>query len=167
MLAHFRKTRKGAERMPSTGTIRSLFLEPRPTYSVAEAATFLGIAEPEVREWIDSGELEPVERGQALVLPWEELVSFGMGLWSQEIVEEALGERLAEALPELLRLTELEVRIPRMQVVALEQLAAVEDATVSTVLARELRDLLSVHSEWLSAEVPGFRQAFAWPEVRG
>jgi hypothetical protein len=38
----------------------------------------------------------------------------------------------------LLRLTELEVRIPRLEVVALERLAARDGETVSTVLAPEL-----------------------------
>jgi hypothetical protein len=87
-----------------------------------------------------------------MVIPWTELVSFGMDFWSQEVVEEALGADVAEALPELLRLTDLEVRIPRMEVVALERLAARDGKTVDTVLARELRDLVSVHAEWLSRE---------------
>jgi hypothetical protein len=52
-----------------------------------------------------------------------------------------------EALPELLRLIPLEARISRMGVVALERLAALDGETVSTVLARELRDLVSVHSD--------------------
>jgi hypothetical protein len=81
------------------------------------------------------------------------------------VVEEVLGAELAEALPELLRLTELEVRIPRMEVVALERLAALDGETVSAVLARELRDLVSVHSDGLSQEVPGFAEALAWPET--
>ncbi|MDQ3280250.1 MAG: hypothetical protein M3Q69_02425 [Acidobacteriota bacterium] len=54
-----------------------------------------------------------------------------MDFWSQEVVEEALGAELAQALPELLRLTELEVRIPRMKVVALERLAALDGETVA------------------------------------
>jgi hypothetical protein len=36
--------------------------------------------------------------------------------------------------------------------------------TISAVLARELRDLVSVHGEWLLAQVPGFAEAFLWPE---
>jgi hypothetical protein len=28
-----------------------------------------------------------------------------------------------------------------------------------------LRDLVSVHSVWLSQEVPGFAEALAWPET--
>lgn len=48
---------------------------------------------------------------------------------------------------------------------SLERLAALDGETVSAVLARELRDLVSVHSEWLSQEVPGFAEALAWPET--
>jgi hypothetical protein len=150
--------------MPTAETIRSLFLHPRPTYPLAEAATLLGMDWREVRVWVESGELEGVETEAGLVLPWAELVSFGMDFWSQEVVEEALGAEVAEAIPELLRLADLEVRIPRMQVVALERLASRERLTVGTVLTRELRDLVSVHSEWLSVEVPGFAEVLAWPE---
>ena len=50
-----------------------------------------------------------------------------------------------------------------MQVVTLERLAAIDGKTISAVLARELRDLVSVHAPWLSVEVPGFAAAFAWP----
>ncbi len=151
--------------MTNLVSIRSLFLHPRPTYSIAEAATLLGMEWRDVRGWMESGELEGIETDQGLVLPWAELVSFAMEFWSQEVVEEALGQELAEAIPELLRLTELEVRIPRIEVVALERLAARDGKSVDSVLARELRDLVSVHSEWLSREVPGFALAFSWPEV--
>lgn len=144
--------------------IRSLFLHPKPTYSPAETAALLGMHLREVRDWMAAGELEGVDGDGGVVLPWSELVSFGMDFWSQEAVEEALGPEVAGVLPELLRLADLEVRIPRMEVVTLERLAAREAASVSTVLARELRDLVSVHSEWLSREVPGFAAALAWPE---
>jgi hypothetical protein len=150
--------------MPNVAEIRSLFLHPHPTYPLSEAATLLGMDWRDVRAWVEVGELEAVDTEQGLVLPWGELVSFGMDFWSQEVVEAALGADVAEAIPELLRLADLEVRIPRMQVVALERLAARERLTVGTVLTRELRDLVSVHSEWLSAVVPGFAEALAWPE---
>jgi hypothetical protein len=151
--------------MPVVENIRSLFLHPLPVYPIAEAAVLLGMSWRDVRGWIESGELEGVDSDEGLVLPWAELVSFGMDFWSQEAVEEALGAEVAEAIPELLRLTNLEVRIPRMDVVALEQLAMRDRQSVSAVLGRVLRDLLSVHSEWLSAVVPGFAEAFAWPDV--
>jgi hypothetical protein len=153
--------------MTDVARIRSLFLHPRPTYPIAEAASLLGMDWREVRSWMESGELEGVETAEGLVLPWGELVSFAMEFWSQEVVEEALGAELAEAVPELLRLTGLEVRIPGIEVVALERLAARDGKSVSAVLARELRDLVSVHSGWLSREVPGFAVALAWPELPG
>jgi hypothetical protein len=56
----------------------------------------------DLRGWMESGEVEGIETDEGLVLPWAELVSFGMEFWSQEVVEEALGAELAEALPELL-----------------------------------------------------------------
>jgi hypothetical protein len=152
--------------MTTTRThIRALFLHPKPTYAIGEAATLLEMDWRELRGWMETGEVEGIETGDGLVLPWAELVSFGMDFWSQEVVEEALGAEVAEALPELLRLTDLEVRIARMEVVALERLAALDGETVSAVLARELRDLVSVHSDWLSQEVPGFAEALAWPDT--
>ena len=112
-----------------------------------------------------SGELEPVDTPDGLAVPWSELVSFGMAFWPQEVVEAALGTDIVDVLPELLRLAELEVRIPGIEVVTLERLPARDHSSVSDVLARELRDLVSEHSEWLSWEIPRFADAFAWPEV--
>jgi hypothetical protein len=88
-----------------------------------------------------------------------------MEFWSQEVVEEALGADVLAALPDLVHLTDLEVRIPRMQVITLERLAALDGESVSAVLARELRDLVSVHAPWLRVEVPGFATALAWPAM--
>jgi hypothetical protein len=144
--------------------IRDLFLHPRPSYPLPDVAALLGVSRRELRAWLESGELEGVGRDRAVVVPWAELVSFGMELWSQEVVEEALGADVAAAIPELLRLTDLEVRIPRMEVVTLERLAALDGETVSAVLSRELLGLMSEHSPWLSLEVPGFAEALAWPE---
>ncbi len=71
---------------------------------------------------------------------------------------------VADAIPELLRLCDLEVRIPRMEVVSLEKLAARDRKSVDAVLAAaELRDLVSAQSEWLASVIPGFASALAWP----
>jgi hypothetical protein len=51
-----------------------------------------------------------------------------------------------------------------MDVVALEQLAASDGVSVSALLRRELRDVLSAHAERLAARVPRFAEALAWPE---
>jgi hypothetical protein len=143
--------------------IRRLFLEPRPTYSIAEAADLLGMLAREVHGWIEAGEIEPLETVHGVVLPWSEVVVFGMELWSQETVEAALGEDLAQAIPELLRLTALEVHIPRLEVLTLEHLAARDGKSVDAVLTKELFDLVSANSERLASEIPGFVEAMAWP----
>jgi hypothetical protein len=149
--------------MPTSTAIRSLFLFPRPTYRIPDVAALLAIAEADVVGWIDAGELEGLDTPEGLVVPWAELVSLGMDFWSQEAVEEALGTDSIDLIPELVRLTDLEVRIPRLQMVTLERLAAIDGKTISAVLARELEDLVSVHAPWLGEDVPGFAAAFAWP----
>lgn len=143
--------------------IPDLFLHPHPTYTPAEAAKAIGMSVEDVEGWMEVGELEGIDTRAGVVLPWAEIVSFAMGFWEQEEIEEALGADVANALPELLRLCDLEVRIPRMEVVALEKLAARDGKSVDTVLARELRDLLSAQSEWLATVIPGFEAALSWP----
>ena len=145
--------------------IRHLFLHPRPSYPLPVAAKLLGMGRRELRGWLESGEIEGEGTGDGVVIPWGELASFALEWWSQEVVEEALGAEIAQAIPELLRLAELEVRIPRMEVLALERVAARDGKSVDAVLARELLDLVSEHAEWLSREVAGFAEAFAWPEA--
>jgi hypothetical protein len=151
--------------MPTVSNIRTLFLHPRSAYPLPEAAALLGMDEGEVRGWVDVGELAAVEGDGGLAIPWPELVSFGLDVWSQEAVEEALGADVAAVIPELVRLTDLEVRIPRMEVVALERVAARDGQSVDRVLARELLDFVSANSAWLDREVPGMLAALAWPEV--
>jgi hypothetical protein len=148
--------------VPSAAVIRELFLAPKPVYSVPETADILGMTRDELRGWMEVGEIEGTRSGGALVVEWAELVSFGVGFWSQEAVEEALGAA-ADAIPDLLRLADFEVRIPQLQIVALERVAERDGRTVSTVLAAELRDFVSAHSEWLEGVLPGFRAALASP----
>jgi hypothetical protein len=92
------------------------------------------------------------------------LASFGMDFWPQEAIEAALGADLADAIPELLRLADLEVRIPRLEILALERLADRDGKSVDTVLARELLDVESAHSEYLATAIPGFTAGLRWPQ---
>ena len=151
--------------MPDAQKIRSLFLHPHPAYSLPDAAALLGMDEAEVRGWVEVGELAADDGDDTVHIPWPELVSFGMDLWSQEAVEDALGADAANVIPELVRLTELAVRIPRFEAVALERVAARDGRSVDAVLARELLDFASAGSPWLEREVPGFLAALAWPET--
>jgi hypothetical protein len=147
----------------TSARIRDLFLNPHPTYSLADAAEAVGMPIEEVWGSAALGELEGMETADGVVIPWQELVSFAMDFWDQAEVEAALGAELAEALPELLRLADIEVRIPRLEVMALERIAVRDGRSVDSVLARELRDLVSAQSDWLAKEIPGFADALAWP----
>ncbi len=140
--------------------IRDLFLHPRPTYSPAEAAEAVGMSFEELWGSAALGELEADENGD---VPWEELVSYAMDFWEQADVEAALGTELADVLPELLQLDDLAVRIPRMEIAALERIAVRDGRSVDAVVARELRDLVSAEASWLSAEIAGFDRALNWP----
>jgi hypothetical protein len=115
--------------------IQRLFLQPKDTYSVTEAAEILEMPVNDVRGWMDVGELEGVHMCAGLMLPWGELVSFGMDFWSQETIEAALGADLADAIPKMLRLADLEVRIPRFEVLALERIAERDGKSVDAILA--------------------------------
>jgi hypothetical protein len=148
--------------MPASPTrIRELFLHPRPSYSPVAAAEAVGMSVEEVWGANAVGELEADESGD---VPWAELVSFAMDFWDQAEVEAALGAELPNVLPDLLQLADLEVRIPRLEIVALERMAVRDGRSVDAVLARELRDLVSAESAWLVSEIPGFAAALSWPE---
>ena len=109
--------------MTRASNIRRLFLESKSSYPLQDAASILGMSVRELRERTEAGEIEGAETDHGLVVPWAELVTFAMGFWDQEEVEEALGSELASVIPELVRLTDLEVRIPKMEVVVLERVA--------------------------------------------
>jgi len=144
--------------------IRSLFLEPKDAYSIRDAAEILCMPLGDVLGWMEVGELEGIDTPGGPMLSWGELASFTMGFWSQESIEEALGAYLADAIPELLRLSDLEVRIPRVEILALERLADRDGKSVDAVLARELLDVVSAHSEFLAKTIPGFATALRWPQ---
>ncbi len=74
------------------------------------------------------------------------------------------GADLADVIPELLRLADLEVRIPRLDILSLERLADRDGKSVDAVLARELLDVVSAHSEYLATAIPGFIVALRWPQ---
>jgi hypothetical protein len=143
--------------------IRSLFLASRSTYTIGETAALLDLSWEEVSGWLENGEVEGIETERGLVLPWAEVVFLGMEWWGQEAVEEALGGDLPRALPELVQLAELRVRLPRYEIAAVERVAAREGKSVDAVVARELLDFVSAEAEWLTQEVPGFAAALAWP----
>jgi hypothetical protein len=66
-------------------------------------------------------------------------------------------------LPQAIRSAELRVRLPRHHIDMLEYRADQQETTVSGVLERELDGIASAHIQELSAALPGFAEAMAWP----
>ncbi|MEO8378102.1 MAG: hypothetical protein ABI779_00420 [Acidobacteriota bacterium] len=122
-------------------SIRRPFLQPETHYSLSNTATLLGLERSEVLGWIVSGELEALDIADELRIPWSELVTFALELMGQEAIEEALGTDMERAMPELVRLAELRVHIPRYEISALEQIAARDGSSVDSVVVSELSTL--------------------------
>lgn len=147
--------------------IRRLFLSPKPSYPLPSAARLLGMKAKDLRGWVAAGEIEAIAVDGKEHIAWADAVSFAFDLYPQEQIEAALGADVAEVIPDLLRLTELEVRIPRLEVLALEHVAARGGHSVDSLLSRELLGFASAEAEWLNREIPGFLEALAWPEGTG
>lgn len=143
--------------------IRRIFLDPKSVYSDAEAAEMLGMEPLDLKRRMESGEIEGVRNCCGVTVSREELISFAMDFWPQEMIEEALGDDVAYAIPELLRLARLEVRLPRFEIVAVERLAERDGKSVNAVLARELLDVVSANSGYLATQIRGFKRALHWP----
>jgi hypothetical protein len=84
--------------------------------------------------------------------------------YPQAVIEEALGLEAQAVMPELVRLAELRVAIPRYEVVMLGRLAEREQLTVDEFLSRHLLDLAGSESGWLAGVIPEFSEAMRWPE---
>jgi hypothetical protein len=126
--------------------IRRVFLQPQRFYTYDEAAAVLDWLVEEVEVGAEEGKLEPDRTPEVWRIEWGAGGVRG-GVWEQADVEAALAAELAEALPELLRLR-------KMEVVALERVAAREAKTVHSVVSAELLDFVSANAEWLSEAVP-------------
>ena len=147
--------------------IRSIFLHQRPHVSIAEATALLGWTRAQMTEAVAAGEIEITETALDKWIWHEELMAKALELWSPEAIEEALGPDADHALPSTIRLTNLQVRLPRHHVVMLEHFAERDHTTVSHVLARELDGIASTHAEELSWTIPGFAGALEWPDAEG
>jgi glucan phosphorylase len=118
-----------------------------------------------MNEAIESGDVELMTTPIGRWFWRHELMSKALETWPLHVIEEALGNDADSVLPQAIRTKELRVRLPRHHVDMLEYRAGQERTTVSGVLARELDGIASAHAEELSAAIPGFAEALAWPEA--
>lgn len=116
---------------------------------------------------VASGEIEITESGFGKWIWREELVAKALEIWSPETIEDALGSDADHVLPSMIRLTNVQLRLPRYHVAMLEHFAERERTTVSHVLTRELDGIASAHLDELSWTMPGFASALGWPDAEG
>ena len=144
--------------------IRRLFLDRGRGYSIAGAATLLGWPIPRLRTELSSQYLVPERSWDTKSVPWSAVAVLALGEWSYLRIEEALGDD-ACVLPQLVRLEGAQVRLPGYQLAAIRAAAQRNGASVDEFLGRYFTDLACEEAPSLSAEVPGFREAFHWPSA--
>src|SRR5688572_28192128 len=103
--------------------IRSIFLHQRPHVTIAEATVLLGWTRGEMSGAIAAGEIEINTTSVGSWIWREELLAKALEHWPPEVLEEALGSDAAGVLPEAIRLTDLQVRLPRHHVAMLRHFA--------------------------------------------
>lgn len=143
--------------------IRRIFLLPKATYTLSEAAELLEYSEREILTAVERGDLE-IAREEALPrVPWSELTIAAVERWPQELIEASLGDELSRVMSELARLTELRVRVPRYGVVVAGRIALREGTTIDHIVSRQLLDLAVNESAENEASVAGLASAMRWP----
>ena len=145
--------------------IRHIFLHEHPHVSISQATALLGWTRGEMTAAIQSGEVELMTTPLGKWFRREELMSKALETWPLDVIEEALGPDADRILPQALRTAELRVRLPRHHIAMLEYKAEQHRTTISGVLARELDGIASANAPELSAAIPGFAAALAWPDA--
>ncbi len=149
--------------MTTLERIRQIFLHPADAYSLSGAAAVLEYSHEQMVAAVEQGDLSTVRHGDLTRIPWEEVALAAAEQWSQETIEEALGTEVSAVVPELVRLTDLHVRVPRFGVIVLGRIAQRDGTTINDVLARQLLDLAVGESAALERSVSGLSAAVRWP----
>jgi hypothetical protein len=142
--------------------IRHIFLTPRPSFALLNAADWLGMTLKELKKEIEDVVIVAGSTAMGVRISKEEMMTVAMRVWELGVIEEALGDDAPSVLPEAIRLVELRARVPRYQREMLRELARREGTSVDHVLTRELEDVASAYAEEL-AGVPGVAMAMLWP----
>lgn len=145
--------------------VRQVFLAPQESYTVVEAAALLGWSVAGVEAAIRDGDVEAIRTCSGHRVAWQEVAAMITAQYPQALIEQALGNEASSVMPELVRLAELRVEIPRYQTMMLEKLAERASLSIDELLARHLLDLAGAEIDWLDRTIPQFGAAMRWPEA--
>jgi hypothetical protein len=136
--------------------IRTVFLEPRETYTLEEAAALVG-CEP---GWFDQVRSDYL----ATTVAWAEVANYLMEHYTILRVEDALEEDAARVLPPLLRSIEVTMRLPRAYVAYLTAEAKERGWDVNELLTWELRvEIPHDKVRAMESDYPGIYAALRYP----
>jgi|GEM_PF-1183317 len=150
--------------------ICELFVKRRPHYSLEDVRRLTRSDDAEISAAIDADEFEPLDTGEGLALPWDDVALLALRRWTPRMVDGALDVLHRDAVPRLNRIRQIQVQLPLYQIRLLHVLAEQRRAgfrgrlNASDVLEHELLEVaLSVDAAEIEAEIPGFRAALQYP----
>lgn len=149
--------------MRQAESIRTLFLSDDRSYSLVHAAALIGWPVKRLRSELSAQYLVSEEAWEVKRVPWRAIAVLALGEWSYAKIEQALGDN-ASILPQLVRAKELHVRLPAYQIAAVAAAAQRSRDSIDEFLSRHLVELACSEAPSLSKRLPGFREAFHWPE---
>jgi hypothetical protein len=147
--------------------IRSIFLNRRESYGLSEARRLSGHSPTALRRAIANGEIEATETTPGdYRIPWLSLAALAVDTWGVEAIEEELGATHSSfILPPLARYQAITLRLPRYQIAMLQELAKrPELGGISRIVSDALVTIAEEHAEAMEAAIPGFAEAFHYPE---
>ncbi len=149
--------------MRQAGSIRTLFLGGNRSYSLSHAAALIGWPVKRLRSELSAQYLVPEQTWDEKQVPWRAIAVLAVGEWSYTQIEQALGDD-ASILPQLVRGKELRVWLPGYQIAAVTAAAQRSRNSIDEFLSRHLVELACNEAPSLSKCLPGFREAFHWPD---
>jgi len=155
-----KKTKRDTD---SKQSIQTLFLQPAESYSLAEGSRLLGISPGKLKREAAFDIYEEYRRDGRWCFTWRQLELIAFRWWALEEIVDALGSDAATALPPLLSLRSVTLRLPEYIVLALETVAAEDRTTIDAYLSDELLEFAGTVADRMEAVHPGFRRAHFYP----
>lgn len=144
--------------------IRTIFLHRAESYGLCEVARLTDTPVRKLRREVAGGDRDATKVRGEWRFTWRQAVCFALECWTLAEIHEALGADADAALPPLLALRTVTVRLPEYMVRALETIAAEDGTTVDQALHGELIDFAGSYSGRMDAKIPGFRRAYLFPD---
>lgn len=143
--------------------IRELFLHRQPSYRLSVAARLLAMSRGTLQREAEGDKRDAYRVNGRWRFTWRQVAYIAFRRWSLAEIHEALGTDASTALPPLLAMRCLTVRLPEYLVRAIELSAGAANTTIDDWLHHELIDFAGTVASSIERSVPGFRRAYLFP----